>query len=244
LKHKLLLLNLVLAAATAAAGWRLREEWLRDQQHAAAELQRKAKPPVIPPATPLQAATPFVSVTYGDVAQKNLVAKDRNPNVAVEPVAVKPKPPWPPMPLLYGVMGLPSGMTAMLAEKRDAPTKGVKVGETVGVLKLVGLTTRTLTFEFDGERKEQRVEDLVYRGAPEQAAAAAAPVNPANAAAAAAQGNRNAQPPAPKPGVEIGAQMKACDPKDTSPPGTVVDGYKKISEQTPFGAACRWIAGN
>jgi hypothetical protein len=38
--------------------------------------------------------------------------------------------------------------------------------------------------------------------------------------------------------------MKACQPGDTSPAGTVVDGYKKIVEQTPFGPACRWIGGN
>jgi hypothetical protein len=226
------------------AGWRLREEWLKDQKHATAELQRKAKPPAAPAVAPVPPAPPFVSVTYSDVAQKNLFAKDRNPTVVVEPVPVKVKPPWPPMPILYGVMGLPSGMTAMLAEKRDAATRGVKVGESVGPLKLVALNTRTLTFEFDGERKEQKVEDLVYRGGPEQAAAAApaAPVNPVNAAAAAA--SRNAAPPPPKPGTEIGTQMKACQPGDVSPAGTVVDGYKKIVEQTPFGPACRWIGGN
>jgi hypothetical protein len=245
LKHRLLFLNLILVGITAAGGWRLREEWLHYQQRTNAVLQHKVKPPVVPAAVPLPPAAPFVSVTYSDVAQKDLFAKDRNPNVVVEPVAVKPKPPWPPNPVLYGVMGLPSGMTAMLAEKKDAPTRGIKVGEMVGQLKLVGLNTRTLTFEFDGERKEQKVEDLVYRGAPDAAgAAASAPpsANPANVAAA--QAARNSPPPPPKPGVEIGAQMKACNPADTSPAGTVVDGYKKVLEQTPFGPACRWIAGN
>jgi hypothetical protein len=242
LKHRLLLLNLVLAAVTAAAGWRLREEWLRDRQHSNSVLQRKAKVPAAPAIVPQPAAQPFVSVTYSDVAQKDLFAKDRNPNVVVEPVAVKVKPPWPPMPLLYGVMGLPSGMTAMLAEKRDAPTRAIKAGEMVGAMKLVALNTRVLTFEFDGERKEKAVDELVFRGAPEVAAAPAGPANPANGAAA--QAARNAPAPTPKPGTEIGAQMKACQPGDVSPAGTVVEGYKKVVEQTPFGPACRWIAGN
>lgn len=40
----------------------------------------------------------------------------------------------------------------------------------------------------------------------------------------------------------IGGGVKACVPGDDSPAGTVVDGYKKVIEATPFGTACRWIA--
>lgn len=241
MKHKLLLLNLVLAVVTGAAAWRLREEWLRDQQRTSAVLQRKAKTPAPPAITPQPAPQPFVGITYGDVAQKDLFAKDRNPNVVVEPVAVKVRPPWPPMPILYGVMGLPSGMTAMLAEKHEAPARAVKVGEMVGSLKLVALSPRQLIFEFDGDRKERAVEDLFDRGTPD-APVAQQSMNPANIAAAAAASN--APPPPAKPGTDIGAQMKACQPGDVSPAGTIVDGYKKVLENTPFGAACRWVAGN
>ena len=51
-------------------------------------------------------------------------------------------------------------------------------------------------------------------------------------------------PPAEaKPGaVVIGNSTKNCTPGDNSPAGTVVDGYKKVVEATPFGNACRWIA--
>jgi hypothetical protein len=190
------------------------------------------------------APAPFVAPAYADVAQKDLFARDRNPNVVVEPVVVKPRPPWPPMPVLYGVMGLPGGMIAMLAEKPDARSRGVKVGETIGNLKLVALSAEKLAFEFDGDVKEKSIDELMDRGGHEQAAqAAAAPVNPANAANAAPQ--RNATPPPPKPGVEIGAagaSVKACQQGgEPAPPGTVVDGYKLVKEATPFGEACRWI---
>ena len=69
---------------------------------------------------------------------------------------------------------------------------------------------------------------------------AEAPVQPAGAAA----------PPKPTqnltangtagPGVDTGAGLKGCVPGDKSPSGTVVDGYKKIVSQTPFGAGCQW----
>jgi hypothetical protein len=43
---------------------------------------------------------------------------------------------------------------------------------------------------------------------------------------------------------QISPPVKNCQAGDTSPAGTVVDGYKKVIEQTPFGRACRWIGGN
>jgi hypothetical protein len=43
---------------------------------------------------------------------------------------------------------------------------------------------------------------------------------------------------------QISPPVKNCQPGDASPAGTIVDGFKKVIEQTPFGAACRWIGGN
>lgn len=237
MRHRLLLLNILLASMTAAAGWRLRQDWLRDHQHSSSVLEGRVKAPAPPLVAPVPAPAPFVAPTYADVAQKDLFSKDRNPNVIIEPVAVKPKPKWPPMPILYGVMGLPGGMIAMLAERPDARSRGIKVGEKIGDLKMVALNAEKISFEFEGEVQEKNVQDLVDRGSHEEAPAAAVSQNPANIAA-----QRTGPAPPPKPGTDIGAQMKACQPGDTSPAGTVVDGYKKVSENTPFGPACRWIA--
>jgi hypothetical protein len=43
---------------------------------------------------------------------------------------------------------------------------------------------------------------------------------------------------------KISPPVKNCQAGDTAPAGTIVDGYKKVIEQTPFGAACRWVGGN
>jgi hypothetical protein len=240
LRHRLLLLNLVLAALTGFAGWRLRQDWLRDHQHSDKIIQTRVKPVAAPAITPVTPPAPFAAPTYADVAQKDLFSKDRNPNVIVEPVAVKPAPKWPRMPILYGVMGLPGGLIAMLAEKPDSRSRGVSVGEKIGDLKVVALTADKISFEFEGQVQEKNVQDLVDRGghAPEAAVEANTSQNAAN------QAQRGGQPAAAKPGADVGmgTQAKACDPRDTSPAGTEVDGYKKIVKLNPFGAECTWVA--
>jgi hypothetical protein len=238
LKRKLILLNLLLAGLTAAAGWKLREQYLADQRTRETVRKNPVKTAPAPPVAAIPKPDPFTGVNYADVAQKNLFAKDRNPNVIVDVVAPPPPKKMPPLPLLFGVMGLPSGMTALMAEKPEARTHGVKVGETIGDFKLVALDAQSLSFEWDGKRIDKKVEDLVdHAPVPQEAAASA---NPANAAAA-----PNVPPPPAKPStVSMGDNIKGCQPGDTSPPGTVVDGYRKISEPTPFGPACRWIKIN
>ena len=239
MRHRLLLLNLLLAGLTGAVGWRLRQDWVRDHQHSSTVINRQVKPAVAPPLTPVAPPVPFVAPTYADVAQKDLFSKDRNPNVVVEIVPPKPAPKWPRMPILYGVMGLPGGMIAMLAEKPDARSRGVSVGEKIGDLKMVALSADKISFEFEGQVQEKNVQDLVDRGghAPE-APEANTSQNPANVAA------RGGPPPAAKPGVEVGAgpKVRANVPGDTSPDGTVVDGFTKSCRATPFGPECVWIA--
>jgi hypothetical protein len=240
LRHRLLLLNLVLAGLTGFAGWRLRQDWLRDHQHSSTVINRQVKPGVAPPLAPVPAPAPFAAPTYADVAQKDLFSKDRNPNVVVEPVAVKPAPKWPHMPILYGVMGLPGGMIAMLAEKPESRSRGVSVGEKIGDLKVVALSADKISFEFEGQVQEKNVQDLVDRGGPHapEVADANTSQNPAN------QAQRGGPPVAAKPGADVGmgAQAKACDPRDTSPAGTEVDGFRKVVKLNPFGAECTWVA--
>ncbi len=244
MKHKLILLNLVLAGAAGMAGWRLREEWLRDHANAEKVLDSRPKQAVAPVIVSPIGAQPFVSPTYADVAQKNLFSKDRNPSVILDPVVVKPEEPMPALPLLSGVMGLPGGMVALLAEKPQARAQGIRVGQMIGPFKLVALDTQKVSFEWKGKTVEKGVDELIATAARDQAPPAVAnqnaPQNPANAG----QQQRIGPPVPAKPGIDIGTQMKSCNPADSSPPGTVVDGYKKISENTPFGPACRWIPAN
>jgi hypothetical protein len=240
LRHRLLFLNLLLALLTGAIGWQLRRDWVRDHQHSSSVLNERVKPAAAPVPAPVAPPAPFAGQAYADVAQKDLFSKDRNPDVIIEPVAVKPAPKWPRMPVLSGVMGLPGGLVAMLAESPSSRSRGVSVGGTIGAMKVTALTADKITFEFEGQSQEKNVQDLVDRDNHAEAAdAAAASQNPAAIAAA-----KSAPPTAPKPGADVGlgAQAKACDPRDTSPSGTEVDGYKKVIKVNPFGSECTWVA--
>jgi hypothetical protein len=42
------------------------------------------------------------------------------------------------------------------------------------------------------------------------------------------------------PGEDTGRGYKVCIPNDSTPDGSIVDGYRKVSIATPFGNACRW----
>jgi hypothetical protein len=44
----------------------------------------------------------------------------------------------------------------------------------------------------------------------------------------------------PAPGMEMGAGFRGCIAGDTSPAGTVVDGYKKNIVQGLIGQQCFW----
>jgi hypothetical protein len=231
------LLNLLLAGLTGAAGWRLRQDWLLDHQHSSTVINHRDKPVPAPVITPVVPPQPFAAPAYADVAQKDLFSKDRNPNVIIEPVAVKPKPKWPEMPICSGVMGLPGGLVAMLAEKPGARMRGVSVGDTVGPLKVVALSADKITFEFEGEKQEKNLRDLVDRGGHVEVSDAGTSQNPAN------QANRGGPPVPAKPGVDVGAggQVKACDPRDSSPAGTEADGFTKMIRVNPFGQECTWV---
>src|SRR5205085_1058789 len=42
------------------------------------------------------------------------------------------------------------------------------------------------------------------------------------------------------PGADAGSGYRSCVPGDTTPAGTVKDGYRKFEAATPFGRTCRW----
>jgi hypothetical protein len=47
-------------------------------------------------------------------------------------------------------------------------------------------------------------------------------------------------PAPPVPGGDLSAGVKACQPGDSSPAGTVADGMRKVIMPTPFGSKCYW----
>jgi hypothetical protein len=238
LRRKLLFLNLALSALLAGSVWRLWRNWQDARAREQAVLGQSVRP-VAPPAVAVSPPPQQVQAAdYIDVAQKMLFAPDRNPEVVLEAAPAKP---MPPLPVAHGVLDLGSGPTAILTEKPGADQRGFRVGEKVGDFKLVAVNARELTFEWEGQQIRKKLEELVAKKTKETGEArssAPSPAPPKPTPTTSVLGNSSSQPAGP--GVEVGGQMRACQPGDNSPPGTVVDGLRKVVTKTPFGSACRW----
>jgi len=152
-------------------------------------------------------------------------------------VVEKPKPPMPPLPILRGVMGLPSGMLALMSADAKAPGKGVKVGEKVGEFELAALSQDEISLKWEDKTVTKSVSEMIYHGLE---TTEKAPVSGPPGAPPPVANTQIAQ--AGKPGVQsVGEQdVKTCTPGDTSPNGTVADGYKKVMLVNPFGTSCHW----
>ena len=241
MKKKLIWVNVALLCLTGYAVWRVQGQWVVQKQHEDEIKRVKVKPPPLPPVVIPAPPAPVVAATYSDIANKMLFNKERNPNVVVEIVAA-PKPSMPPLPILHGVMGLPSGMLALMSPDAKTPGKGVEVGEKMGAFELAALTRDEISFKWEDKTVTKSVSEMIYKGVEAASATQAAAPNPPGGAsgapaAAAPVPAGNGKPAAAVAGME---DTKNCAPGDTSPNGTVADGYKKVLFPTPFGNSCHW----
>jgi len=257
LKSGFVILTLALIGGTVAVVWHGCVAWRRAEAQRA-KLHVPVKPEPVPVLAPAPKREAPQAIQYADIANKNLFSKDRNPNVVIEPPKGEEAKKMPSLPVVYGVLGLPSGVQALMAVKTGEPSRPVRAGDTIGEFKIVALDTRNIAFDWNGERISRPVDELIDRSAQVQMAvnapAAAAPAATAPPAAAqtglapvASAPPQNATANAatnPKIGKEVGAagaSVRACVPGDTSPAGTVVEGYRKQIVPTPFGDQCSWI---
>lgn len=237
MNRKLWLLNFALIALIAAAGWRLRKEAADFHARERATLQKKI-PAATPPAQP--AATPAPTVTassYLDIAQKMLFSKDRNSQVILDPPPPPEKPkPLPPLPAVHGVMNLGDGPIVMMSDKPGSRHRGVHPGETIGDFKLVSVTDDELVLGWEDRTVKKKLQDLISRGGDESGSASG------SGPAAVASTPRPAAVGKAEPNVKLSDDVATCQTNDPSPPGTIVNGMRKVVSQTPFGTACRWEA--
>jgi len=242
MKPRLLLLNLLLLAGIVFAATVLKQKYQESKGHQEQVLKQKtavAPPPEIPP---IAKSSPVAATTYAQVAQQMLFTRDRNPNVIVEP----PKPPpvkvMPPLPFAYGVMDFGSGPQVLLAEKSGAQNKLYKIGDKIGEFKVLSVSNKEISFEWDGKEIKKRLEELA-----DKVAASNAQAEPAPAPTGSREPPRASAPPPPPPPpaepkpskVEMG-ENRACQPGDSSPAGTIADGFKKVTKPSPFGTTCYW----
>ena len=229
-------MNVVLVASLTFAGWQLRQAWLAAKAREAAELNRKIKYASPPPFTALPTPGAVTPAGYANIAEQMLFDRSRNPNVVVElppPPPPPPPKPMPPLPVYHGQMNFGDGPFAILSLTATTPHQAIHPGEEIGQFKLVGVNTDEIAFEWDGKTVRKKVDELIDRKVQQEPVAAA----------------RTEQLAAPEvsvpktplgPGEDTGRGPKICQPNDSMPVGTVVDGYRKVITPTPFGESCRW----
>jgi hypothetical protein len=237
MRNRLLLLNLALVALIAGAIWQLRVRWLEAREHESVLLRRSLPALPVPAVLVPPVAGSVSSAPYLEVASRLLLSRDRNPNVVIEET---PPPPMPAFPRFYGVMGFDDKPFIILAERQGAPQQKYQVGQTVGEFKIVQLQSSGLTLEWDGKEVFAGFAEMVDR-APVLQSQSPEPSQPApQAAQPSASVTAVSTPVSAKPGLEMTPTMKACLPGDSSPAGTVSEGFRKIVTPTPFGNSCRW----
>lgn len=242
MSSRLVLLNLLLLASAGLLAWQLHRQWEQEHSREALLFRYRVNPVPGQPLTPLVKRVPFEAAGYADVAQNNLFAKDRNPNVILDAPPPPPPPPAvPPFPVARGVMlweGVPP--TIVLSEHAGGPQKGYHPGDKIGPWQVTALDSRYVTFAWNDKEFKKRIDELLDN----------TPV--ATVAAPAATTADAAAPPKPAPanlansnnavGIDTGGGNRGCVAGDTSPSGTVLEGYKKSVVDTPFGHQCFWQA--
>lgn len=234
MKRNLVLLDLLLMALTGVLGWQFRQNWLaaRLREQKLMAQQATAKPPV--PLSAQPPVTPVVAGNYLDVAARVLFSKDRNPNVEVIPPPAPP--PMPALPAAHGYMNF-GEPAVILTAKPGGQQKTYRPGDVVGEFKLVSVNNDDIVFEWSGKEVRRKLADITARAAPPPAPEAA----PAPAAAAAkAEASTLSAAAKAGPGVSMGGEQRACNAGDTTPAGTTQDGFRKVTQASPFGNKCWW----
>jgi hypothetical protein len=235
MKHRLLVLNLALACAVTYAGFLWRAQW-REAKAREAAIRSRRVPTAPPPAvTPLPTPPPMLASGYADIAQKMLFDKSRNPEVVIEPPPPPPPPPpMPPLPVFHGVMKLPGEPATVFLSQAGGTHQAMHPGDSIGQFKLVDVSNQEVVLEWQGKTIHKLMDEMGDRT---RTQAEAGPVE------------RTVQPSAPPPPVVESVKgpgeitnfgFKVCQPNDSTPAGTVVDGFRKTISQTAFGKACRW----
>jgi hypothetical protein len=247
MNRKMLLLNFALLVMAGLLIWQLRVRRQTAEAHESAVLQKdgQGRAQLAPPSP--APVPPVAPAEYNDSVQRMLFAKDRNPNVIFDPPPPpKPAPPPPVMPALpryYGQIHFGGDPVVILSPATTNEQKSYAVGEKIGDFKVLAFDRESITFEWNGGPVVKKISDLQPKDAPPQQAAVAPPPPPPQTSSLVNIGNgpsSAADPVAPGLGNDMGGGFYNCKPGDTSPSGTIVDGYRKVQSMGLMGNSCRW----
>jgi hypothetical protein len=238
--------TLALFALTAFLVWLLRVQLREEKTHHYAVMSRAAQKKALLPPPPIDAPQPVMPAQYLDVAQRTLFSKDRNPTVIVEVKPPPPKPPCPPLPSYYGQVSL--GVPAIFLSTGGGVQKAYSAGDKIGdkdKFVIVGFDQDKITLSCNDEPMEKKLADLRPKEKPAapHVQAAALPAQPQAASqslSAAPLADSGQKKDEEIIGADFGSGFHGCVASDSSPDGTIKDGYRKVISHTMFGQTCHW----
>lgn len=259
MKRKLVFLNVILGAMALFAGWQIRERYVAAESHASQVLRTTVPPSPAPPVPLTSQATPIQAQSYFSIAEKLLFFKDRNATVVIEKAQEAAVPSFP---VAFGVMDFGSGATAVMSPRLGAEQKSYRAGDKVGEFLLASLTTKEVVLEWEGKKFTKQIDELKVKDAPPPVAANdvprgdpggkapvstnLGPLKPADVesmnrgSADVIKDVQKGMSDGQSPGLKIGGASHACAVGDTSPPGTVQNGYRKVVITAFTGPVCMW----
>jgi hypothetical protein len=248
LNRKLLVLDAVLLLVVVYAGIQFRNLYRESKARSTAQSNQKVTPVPPPPVTPVPPAPPVMATTYAPIAQKLLLSKDRNPEVPIEvPPPPPPPPPMPKLPVYHGMMdfGDAEGPIAIMSTEANKPHKAIHPGESIGEFKLLAVSRDGIDLEWRDQKVHKTLEEVTDRSSHGNNVAQAAEAAKPSQGGYATPPPPRPEPPPPAaygPGAEAGPGIRRCADNDTTPAGTVVNGFRKIEKAGPFGKTCYWEA--
>jgi hypothetical protein len=130
----------------------------------------------------------------------------------------------------------------ILLSTAGSAQKAYRAGEKIGEFEIEGFDRDHLKLGWHGKTFEKNVEELRPKNEPPPPVVTAQNAAPA-AAPAAANVTKIGEPAKndgkPKLGRPVGA-FRTCEAGDSSAPGTVMDGYKKVTSVGLMGPECHW----
>ena len=241
MRRNLWLLDLTLLIAVVVTGMILRQRWTEMSLREEKLLKQVVAPAPPAPLPTIPSVSPVAAANYMEAVQMMLFARDRNPNVILDPPPPPPPPPqMPALPVSFGVIDLGDGPRAILAEKPGAAHRSYRPGDKIGEFKVVAMNSREILFDWNGEPVKRSLEELAATKStiPPESRPDTAPVAPPPQQQASSTTNLSGE--AKGPGTDLGNETRACTAGDTTPAGTVQDGLRKVVNKTPFGEVCRW----
>lgn len=239
MRRKLWLLNLVLVAVLFWGWNKANTSWKEQAARRQGELGRQVKPVPAPPFSPLAQVAAVLPSVYQKIAQSMLFDRSRNPDVVVEVVPPPPPKPMPTLPIFRGMMNIGGGPLAIFSQAGATGSETLRAGDKIGEFKLVSFNSSEVVLEWDGKTIRRSPGDLMPKESAPTVAGASV-VNAGMAAILNAVPTPQVAAKAAGPGQDAGVGKKLCEPGDSTPAGTVSDGYRKVVTQTPFGQSCYW----